>query len=115
MPASTVIVAFAVTDVIGNAFPRNGTAPAELLVNVMPPAAIITASPTLKLCVPIVSTNTPVAGAYVAPVGVYCVAAAILAVMYAPASFCMYALLEFNKLYAFGKRLSVAPMPGLNT
>jgi hypothetical protein len=44
-------------------------------LNVIPLAAISSASPTLKLCVPIVTSNTPLAGAYVAPVGVNCAAA----------------------------------------
>ena len=71
-PASTVIFTFAVTPVTINALPRNGTAPAELLVNVKPPSAIIIASPIFRLCVPIVNNNTPVVGVYTAAVGVYC-------------------------------------------
>ena len=68
------------------------------MVNVNPPSAIIIASPTLKLCVPIVNVNTPVAGAYVAPVGVYCAAAATLSAIYALISFCINDLFAFIKL-----------------
>ena len=98
IPALTVTLVFAETAVIINALSKNGTAPALALVNVIPPLAMIIASPTLKLCVPIVSTNTPVAGAYVAPVGVYCAAAATLSAMYALISFCINDLFAFIKL-----------------
>ena len=50
----------------------NVAPPSNAHVNVMPPGAICISSPTARLCEPIVIDMSPVAGLYVAPVGVNC-------------------------------------------
>ena len=55
----------------------NVAPPSKAQVNVMPPGAICISSPTARLCVPIVIVISPVAGVYVASVGVNCAAASL--------------------------------------